>query len=188
MIKVVNIVLTLAVFGVGYLLVQTLQEPIKFKAESEKRDALVIDKLTYIKDLQLAFKDENGHFASTFDSLGLFLANDSMKITKIIGDRDQLDAEGNAMEVRYEITKIPVKDTLANPLYAATDLASVPGVEGEKFDIETRMLERGRIMVPVYEIGVGYDRMFKGLKEKYIDKSQTRKIGSLYEANYNGNW
>lgn len=188
MIRIINLVLTIGVFAAGFFLYKTIQEPIKFNAEYEQRNEMVKEKLKYIRDLQLAYKDVHGSFASTFDSLGMFVKEDSMRIVKIIGDPDELDAQGNPVPVVREIIKIPVRDTLMKDKYPVDQLADIPGVEGEKFSLEKGTLERGRIMVPVFQVVATFPQMLKGMNQKYIDPTQVRKVGSLDEPNYNGNW
>ena len=181
--KIVNLVLTLAVLGLGYLLFKTIYEPIAFDKEYNKRNSAVIEKLTYIKDLQLAHKDVHGEFSKTFDDLERFVMKDSIEVVKVIGDPDQLDAD-----VKYIVNKIPVRDTLISKKYDIKKLDEIPFVENEKFSLDASTIERGRIKVPVFEVSTPYTQMLKGLNTKYIDPNKERKIGSLMEPNYNGNW
>ncbi|MEZ5024399.1 MAG: hypothetical protein R2728_14295 [Chitinophagales bacterium] len=120
--------------------------------------------------------------------LAYFVKNDSIEITKIIGDKDELNADGKKVEVTYEVTKIAVKDSLSNPKFDLSQLGLVPGVEGESFTMDASKIERGRIEVPVFEVSVGFGQMLKGLKAKYIKEEEIRKVGSMMEPNYNGNW
>jgi hypothetical protein len=188
MIRIINIILTLGVFVAAYFLYNTIQEPIRFNAEFKKRNDQVIEKLKYIRDLELAYKDVHDKFAGSFEDLIRFAKEDSMAIIRIIGDPDQLDAYGNPVPVIREVIKIPVRDTLLNPKWPLESLANIPTVEGEKFSIETGELERGRINVPVFEIAATYPQMLKGMNKNYIDPNLVRKVGSLEEPSYNGNW
>lgn len=188
MIRIINILLTIGVFVAGFFLYKTIQEPIKFNAEFKKRDAAVISKLSYIRDLQMAYKDVNKDFAGSFDSLAIFVRQDSMSKVRIIGDPDQLDAQGNPVPVVREIIKIPVRDSMMNPVYDLDRLADIPNVPDEQFALEKGKVERGRIQVPVFEVRATYPQMLKGLNKNYIDPDLVRKVGSLEEPNYNGNW
>jgi len=180
--------LAAGILAVGYFLYRTIQEPIEFNSAKEIRYDDVQQKLTYIKDLQLAYKDVHGRFSGTFDSLAIFVQQDSMKITKVIGDPDQLDEYGKPVPVTYEISKIPAKDSLMNPNFDITTLDLLPNVEGEKFDIAASIIEKGRVMVPVFEVSATNAQILKGLQKKYIDQTVVRKVGSMTEPNYNGNW
>jgi len=188
MIRIINIILTIGVFAAGYFLYRTIQEPIVFNREFQQRDAQVIKKLKYIRDLQVAYKDVHDDFTASFDSLVTFIKEDSMSIIRIIGDPDELDAEGNPVPVIREIIKIPVQDSLMNPAYGLATLGNIPGVEGEQFIMEKAILERGRIKVPVFHVVAEYPKMLKGLNKNYIDPTLVRKVGSLDEPSYNGNW
>jgi len=188
MIRIINIILTIGVFVAGYFLYRTIQEPIAFNAEFQKRDAAVIAKLKYLRDLEVAYKEVHDDFTASFDSLAIFIRQDSMSIIRIIGDPDELDALGNPVPVTREVIKIPVQDSLVHPNYGLETLANIPNVEGEKFTLEKAILERGRIKVPVFQIQAEYPKMLKGLNKNYIDPTLVRKVGSLDEPSYNGNW
>jgi hypothetical protein len=188
MMKVVNVLLAVGILAAGYFLFKSIEEPIVFNKAKKTRYDDVQQKLTYIKDLQLAYKDIYGKFSGTFDSLAIFVQQDSMKITKVIGDPDQLDVYGKPVPVTYEISKIPAKDSLMNPKFDVTDLATLPNVEGEKFDMAASIIEKGRVMVPVFEVSATNEQILKGLQKKYIDPNIVRKVGSMTEPNYNGNW
>ena len=188
MVRIINIILSIGVFIALYFLYRTIQEPIEFNAAATARDNQVIEKLTYIKDLQLAYKDQYGKFTASFDSLESYVKNDTMTITKIIGDKDELLDDGQKVEVTYEVTKIAVKDSLSNPKFDLSQLAHIPGVEGETFAMDASKIERGRIEVPVFEVSATFGQMLKGLKAKYIKEDEIRKVGSMIEPNYNGNW
>ncbi len=168
MIRVINIILTLVAAFVAYLLVNTIQEPIKFNSEFNKRDVEVKEKLLYIKDLQIAYKDVRGGFTSSFDSLVHFANNDSMTITRIVGDPDELDAKGNPVPVTYEVYKVAVKDTLLWDKYPLTTLKNVPNVDGEIFAMESGKIRKSRITVPVFEVSATYPQILKGLNKNHI--------------------
>jgi hypothetical protein len=188
MMKIVNLLLAVGVIVAGYFLFRTIKEPIEFNTAKEARYATVIEKLTYIKDLQLAYNDVHGNFSNSFDSLAIFVEQDSMKITKVVGDPDQLDVYGKPVPVTYEVRVIPAKDSLVNPKFDVRDLASIPNAEGEKFTIAASKIEKGRVNVPVFEVIATNEQILKGLPAKYIDAGVVRKVGSLTEPNYNGNW
>lgn len=186
--KIINAVLLLAVIGMTFLLVKTIQDPIAFDKAKQERRAEVIEKLTYIKELQLAHKDVHGYFSETFDSLAIFVQQDTFKLTKVIGDPDELDAEGNPVPVTYEEVNILVKDSMMNPNFDLKNLNVVPGVEGEKFEMQASTVERGRIIVPVFKIYAKEPQYLKGLQARYINADDELRVGSMTEPNYNGNW
>jgi hypothetical protein len=188
MMRIINILLTIGVFVAGFFLYKTISEPISFKREFERRDEIVIDKLKYIRDLELSYKNVHKKFADDFDELVRFVQEDSMSIIKIIGDPDQLDAEGNPVPVIREVIKIPAVDTLSSNNWPLESLAEIPSVDGETFTLETGELERGRIIVPVFKVTATYPQMLKGMNKSYIDPTLARTVGSLDEPSYNGNW
>ena len=188
MIRILNIILTLGVIGSCFLLISTIKEPIDFDTEFKKRDAEVKEKLLYIKDLQIAYKDAKGGFTNSFDSLVHFANTDSITITKVIGDPDELDVEGNPVPVTFEYIRMAIKDTLVKPKYPLETIHNIPNVDGEVFSMDSGKIRKSRITVPVFEVKATYPQMLKGMNSNYIDPTKLRAVGSMVEPKYNGNW
>ena len=66
------LILPLAIIGLAYLVVESVTAPMKFAKEQEAREAVGIQRLKDIRDLQVAFKTEYGHFTPSVDSLKMF--------------------------------------------------------------------------------------------------------------------
>ena len=81
-------ILPICIAGLVYLNVQSISEPVKFKKHREYRESVAIQRLKDIRDLQVAFKNVNAHYASTIDSLKLFYNEGKMKITMNVGSKD----------------------------------------------------------------------------------------------------
>ena len=84
----INAVLILMILGLVYLLVDSIQEPIEFQTEKERRSRVVIDKLQEIREAQRMHRDIRGVFANDFDSLIHVLRTDSFNLIALIGDPD----------------------------------------------------------------------------------------------------
>jgi hypothetical protein len=181
--KIINIVLTLIIITLAVFLVKTLNDPIQFDKERTKRMELVKRKMIYIRTLQLAHNDVHNKFASTFDSLRIFVENDSFNVIKMIGDPDALNAT-----VTYQKFKTSVRDSLMNKSFDLKMLDQIPIVEGETFKMETDVITKGKFDVPVMLLEATFPQILKGLNEDFIDVNKTMTIGSLNEPVYNGNW
>lgn len=181
--RILKIVLSLIIVVLAVYLIKSLNDPIQFDKENKKRMEQVKRKMIYIRTLQLAHNEVHKKFASTFDSLRLFVENDSFHVVQMIGDPDALNSS-----VSYQHSKVAVRDSILNKAYDLRKLDEIPGVEGEKFRMETDLITKGKFDVPVMLIEATYPQILKGLNEDFIDKNRTMTIGNLYEPVYNGNW
>lgn len=181
--RILKIVLSLIIVVLAVFLIKSLNDPVQFDKEYKKRMELVKRKMIYIRTLQLAHNDVHKKFASTFDSLKLFVEKDSFNVIQMIGDPDALNSS-----VSYQQSKIAVKDSIMNKAYDLQKLDEIPGVEGEKFRMETDMITKGKFDVPVMLVEATFPQILKGLNEDFIDKSRTMTIGNMFEPVYNGNW
>ncbi|MEO1436330.1 MAG: hypothetical protein AAFV80_12390, partial [Bacteroidota bacterium] len=74
---VINVLILLAILGVGYMLVNSIKEPIEFEAVKEQRKDAVVAKLKEIRTAQLAYRGIVGQFAHNFDTLKQVLRTDT---------------------------------------------------------------------------------------------------------------
>ena len=94
---IINILIVLGIIGLAYLLVQSIQEPIAFKAEKDKREDAVVDKLKKIRQTQEVYRGVTGTFAHTFDTLEQVIKTGRIAVEKVIGDPD--DPSGVAFTI-----------------------------------------------------------------------------------------
>ena len=190
---VINLILVVLAAALVYVLISTIQEPIAFKAEKEKRERAVIDKLMTVRIAQEAFRSIKGGFAPSFDSLEYVLNNDSLAVVKIIGDPDDPNFTG---EITYDTTMLPAKDSMINGLNISLDsLRFVPFTNGVAFEIQADTITYQSTTVPVVEVGVrrklfmgdyGKER-FARYDAKYNPNSPI-KFGDMNAPNLAGNW
>jgi len=74
------------------------------------------------------------------------------------------------------------------PLNLST-LTSVPH-SNKNYSVDAGMVEKGKVVVQVFEISTTYGAVFTGLdaKNKSFDLGSLLKVGSMDEASLNGNW
>ena len=65
-------ILPLIIAGLTWAIVESVMEPVNFNKHRAYRESVAIQRLKDIRDLQVAFKNVNAHYASTIDSLKLF--------------------------------------------------------------------------------------------------------------------
>ena len=208
--KVIQVLFVLIIIILGYLIVESIMEPIRFNQAVERRERATIDRLINIREAQKAYKDVYKRYTGSFDTLIGFLHNDSFSVIKAIGTIPEEWLEEFGLEqarekairegvILRETTKIAVMDSLFGVEYPVDSLRYVPYTEGVEFDMESsEILTSSNLKVQVVEVSVQYDDLLKGLDEQLIVnyKDERMKIvgfegvkfGSLEEGTLTGNW
>ncbi len=189
----INVVLALVVVGLIYVLISSIREPIAFKAEKEKREEAVIDKLMKIRTAQEAFRNIKGGFAPSFDSLSQVLRTDSFAIIKVIGDPDDPDFTG---EIIYDTTYMAAYDSIRSVLGMPLDsLRFVPYSGGQTFNIQADTITYQQTVVPVVEVGIRRSSFMGPFKDPRFarydagyDPNSVIKFGNMNAPNLSGNW
>lgn len=189
---IINLVLALIVIGLVYVLAGSIREPIMFKAEKDKRERAVINKLMTIRTAQEHFRNVTGGFAPDFDSLAYVLRNDSFAIIKVIGDPDDPNFTG---EIIYDTTLTPAIDTIIALGINLDSLPFVPYGGGTRFDIAADTMTYQKTMVTVVEVGTRRkvfmgpyaDIRFARYDSRY-DPNSVIKFGDMNKPNLAGNW
>lgn len=204
----IQIILTIAILALGYLCVESIQKPVRFKQAYNARQEKVIDRLEGIRGAQRAYKSVYGKFTGSFDTLINFVKSDSLRLVRMEGSlTDSMIEEGlterKALErgiITRDTIRVSVKDSLFGENYIADSLRYVPFSKQGEFEMDAAILETGSgVDVPVFEAKVHHKTYLKGLDEQQIiniideDQAYERypglKVGSLEEANNSaGNW
>jgi hypothetical protein len=190
---IISAVLVAVIAFLIYLLVININDPIKFMAEKDRREQVVIAKLKQIRTAQEFYRDITGEFASNFDTLKDVLTTGQFKIISVLGDPDDPNFDRNNLE--YDTTYLPAIDSI-NSLHINLDsLRYVPYGSGVVFDIDADTLTYQSTNVNVVEVGVPR-KVFMG---KYADPSYSKydnrynpnsrlKFGDMSSPNTSGNW
>jgi hypothetical protein len=190
---VINLVLAAVVVGLVWVLISSIREPIQFKAEKQKREQAVVDRLMKIRTAQEAFRNIKGGFAPSFDSLSKVLRTDSFAIVKVIGDPDDPDFTG---QIIYDTTYMAAYDSIRSVLGMSLDsLAYVPYSNGEQFDIQADTITYQSTNVPVVEVGVRRKAFMGPFKDPRFARydsdynpNSVLKFGNMNAPNLSGNW
>lgn len=207
----IQIVLLVAIIVLGYLLWESINKPIRFNKEKDRREAATIQRLKDIRSAQVAFRAEYNRFTGDFDTLINFLKTDSFRVVKAIGSvpDSMIEELGRAMAERQALRdglisrdtiKLSVKDSLFTARYYIDSLRFVPFTDGYVFEMAAGVFQTGsKVQVRVFEAKVPYDVLLAGMdRQLVINYKETRekitgypglKVGSLEEATNNaGNW
>lgn len=208
--RVIQILLGIFIFVLGYLIVESIMRPIRFQRLVENREIATINRLKDIREAEKAYKDVYKKFIGDFDTLKMFLENDSFTVIKAIGtipeayydEYNFVDAKAKALKegiISREETKINIMDSLFGHDFALDSLSYVPFTDGIEFELAaSEILTSSNLMVQVVEAKAHYDDLLKGLNEQLIINYKDVRItmtgyagilfGSLEEGTLTGNW
>ncbi len=182
--KSVKITFSLLILILSTLLIKIILDPIKFENETNYRYDFIKDKLIDIRSAQLAYKEKTGQFTNDFDELIMFVKTDSFVLVQ---KTDTLVEYYNTVyrETQFKDTmlidtlgKVSILDSLFTKQYPIDSLAYVPPINKVKFELQAGVINKSKIDVPVFE----------AKDPKPYDITKPLVIGSMIEANLNGNW
>jgi hypothetical protein len=185
----------LLTFLFGYLIYDTIQEPIRFEKLKDKRYTAAVKAMIDLKSAQQAYKSKRGKFTTNLDSLIQFIETEKFVIIQR-KDTAVIDAAKNA---RFNISvgadgvggyfkdivlidtlgTVLVKDSLfkGSDRYKRLDQAVIPGInEPVKIQMKTTVLtkgEKGEFKVPVFEAKIAKTALL-GDQEKQFVKEELK--------------
>ena len=165
-------------------------EPVNFNKHRAYRESVAIQRLKDIRDLQVAYKNVNGRYASTIDSLKLFYNEGKMKVVMSVGSKDDSLAMINTTNLKkrnprikpeqmlelykqgqklvFEIqNEVAVKDTLFNsrPGFVIDSLAFIP-FSGDSVIMQSTIKKVSGVNVPLFEASMPYKSLLRGLNNQ----------------------
>lgn len=196
----IQVLLAVSIIVLGYLLVESIQQPIRFQQEQRKRYNKTIERLKDIRSSQLAYRSVYGEFTGSFDTLIDFVKHDSFSVVMAIGFEDE-DEEVASEEIIRDTIRVSVRDSLFSPGYPVDSLRYVPFTGGrEEFFLGAGEVMTGSgLAVKVFEAHVHNDVLLAGLDRQLVinmndersqrDQFPGLRVGSLTETTNNaGNW
>lgn len=208
--KIIQPILIILIIVLSYLIVESIMRPIRFQRLVSERENAVIKKLIDIREAEKAYKDVYKRYTGSFDTLQMFLKNDSFTVIKAIGtipesyleeyglDKAREKAIKEKLIVR-ETSHRQVLDSLFGESYPVDSMQFVPYTDTVRFEMESdQILTSSNLMVQVVEVKAFYDNFLEGLNQQLIVNYKDQKIkltgfpgikfGSLEEGTLSGNW
>lgn len=188
---VINLILIALVAALVYLLVDSIREPIAFKAVKDLREEVVASKLTQIRDAQEHYRSITGEFAHSFDTLKQVLSTGQFAIVSVMGDADDPDNS----EITYDTTFVNALDSITKLNINLDSLRYIPFAGSAEFDIKADTLTYQSTLVNVVEVGTSRskfmgdysDPRFKRYDNSYEPNSYI-KFGDMNKPSLSGNW
>ena len=187
----------------AYATVQSIVKPIEFQKEQQKRYAETIQRLKDIRTAEGAFKEVNGDYTASFDTLIDFVKTGEFSIVRkigeipedLLGQISEKEAIQKGMIIR-DTTKVSVLDSLYPANYKIDSLRFIPYAGGREFTLKKGVIEtQSKLKVKVFEASAPSKYILKGLDEQEIINLNDGldykglKVGSVTEVNNGaGNW
>ncbi len=205
---IVSILLLFVIAGLAYAIVRSIQQPVNFNKAVKAREAVGIQRMKDIRDLQVAYKSVNGKFASTIDSLILFYNTGKMDVLLQVGSHDDSLAVANTEALRKANKKITqeelyqrylngeqviatlkttlnVKDTLfrSRTNFVADSLKYIPFSGKQLTEMEATIKKVSGVDVPLFEARMPYKKLLKGLDNQLrINLDAEKRAQNRYEG------
>ncbi len=186
----------------AYFVFNSIDSEVLFNREAKMRISENVQKLKDLRQVQTKYKQAKGTFADNFESLRYFLENDSISIVKAIGETPDSLTDVEALElgiISRDTAYVLAKETVFDAAYLESrneefpldinNLTTVPH-SNEVYNIDAGQVEKGKVIVQVFEISTNYAAVFSGLdaENKSYELDALLKVGSMSEASLNGNW
>ncbi|MBN1252365.1 MAG: hypothetical protein JXR51_11995 [Bacteroidales bacterium] len=204
----IKLILLTVIVVLAYFLWDSIDKPIRFEKQKDKRYNATIQKLKDIRTAELAYLAVHGKFTGDFDTLINFVKNDSIPLVKAIGSVPDTLTEKKALKlgiISRDTSYISTLDSLFSVEYQIDSLSVIPFSKGEKFTLSATILQIGskvsetKLQVPVFEAKALNRIILKGLDNQLrinlddealkMDKYPGLKVGSLTtNINNAGNW
>lgn len=189
----IQIVLALVIVVLGFLIYNSIMEPVRFNREAAMREARIVDRLKDIRTAQVAHRTRYGAFLGDLDSLVNFIKYDSIFILRAIGTVPDTLTETEAVRlgiVLRDTIWVPAMDTLfVRARYPVDSLPYIPFSGGQRFTMAASTIERGMVTLPVFEAFTTPEQYMKDLPYRvYYTREAGLRVGSLIEASIDGNW
>ena len=206
---VLQIVLVALILILSYFLYTSVEKPLQFEKEREKRYESTVKRLVDIRKAELAYKEVNGRFTGSWDTLVNFVKIGKMPLVRKIGMLTDSMIEAGMTErqalkegkIIRDTIYVNVLDTLYGKNYDIEKIKYIPVKDTvAEFQLGAGMIKTGSgIKVPVFEAKAHNNIILRGLnRQQIINLNETRrtngkypglKVGSLEETNNNaGNW
>tara|TARA_B110000971_G_scaffold41548_1_gene40854 strand:+ start:81 stop:671 length:591 start_codon:yes stop_codon:yes gene_type:complete len=193
--KGIRIGLWVLVIGLGYTLYTVIMNPIKFSKENKSRSKDVIERLKQVRKAQIAFKELNSYYASSFDELIPLV---DTGVFTIVQRRDEELKFYNKVYREYQLKDTTyidtlgfasIKDSIFGADFELENLRFIPHAQGTELELRANKIKSGSLTVQVFEAKAAKEEYLKGLDKDLIkNTAKDLQVGSMVSAKINGNW
>ena len=172
--NIINIILSVVAVVLVLLIIKTIKDPIDRQNIIDSNEKAVIEKLGEIKKAQMTYREMTDTFASNFSELISGIKNGEVKILKKLGGK----AADTLENIQVDTSFVSAMEHAFEIGYPIDDLGKVPPNNEKEFIMESSLINRNGIDLPVFEVK----------DPDPISSKRTLTLGSLDDAVYTGNW
>lgn len=137
-----------------WLLGSGVSEPIATKSKIEATEAAIIQKMKFIRELQIAYNSQFGEYCGKWDKLIDFAKNGDFIIVQ---KKELIKMNGGKEIVSFKfdtLGRVPVKDSLFKkyPNIKVDEIPAIPGSKDKRFSLFAGQLENGTALLNVFEV------------------------------------
>jgi hypothetical protein len=186
-----NIIMVAFVAGIIYLCYSAIMRPIDFNRAKDKRDAVVEQRLDYIRKAEEQYSlSHGGAYCNSWTELIQFVKTAKIAVAK----------PSKFLTGKMDTTYVSFVDSVYPKGFVVDSLKYVPFSKGLTFELYTRLAEVKRgVNINLLQVQTPYSVYLNGLDTRYIrdiEMIQTRReryaglrIGDIERPNGNeGNW
>lgn len=193
----IQLALFVVIVALGYMVYESVMDPVRFNKEKQQREKVVIERLKDIRSSQFIYKQLTGAYAPDFDTLISFLKVAEIPVVKIVPDPNDTTY---TLTINDTVGYIKVADSLFGKRagFTYSMLTNVPFSNGDLFNMQADTIERGGVEVHVFEAKAPFTSYLKGMDEQTIinliskfediERYPGLRVGSLAEPSTDGNW
>jgi len=187
----VSLLFIVPAFAMAFLIYRSINSSLEFQAKELQHIKVVIERLTKIREAQLAYRDVHLHYASTFEELLDFIKFGKYPVERRIGNAD------DSLAVAAGLVKIDTIyfDVLGYKFIETFPIDSLPFVPFAKdrirFDMDAGfIISPEGIEMPVFAASTNYNVFLKDLYDQYgrLSVDSVIQVGSMAEPITTGNW
>jgi len=193
----IKAVLLVIILVLAYFVYESVLTPVRFKKEVERRSGAVINQLKDIRTVEMTFKSMYGKYSKNFDTLIDFINTSEIPVVKMVPDPTDTTF---TKTIRDTLGYRSVRDSLfgLRENFNPNNLKFIPFTEGELFELNAGVIEKGGVKVNVFEAKAPYAEFLKDLDQQMVvnliagheqlERYAGIKVGSMAEASTDGNW
>ena len=178
----------------------SINDPISFENEYNKRSEVVKERLLNISEVQVAYRSVYGQYTGSFDTLINFITEGNLVLIQRVnktpkGLEDEFTEEQliNKGYITFDTLYKNVKDSLFkdNPDFNPENIKYIPFSNPKRvIEMEATKIDRSNVKMPVFVAKAPKIYYLHGLDEEYIKRDDIidLQVGSLTEPIRDGNW
>jgi len=184
---ILQVVFSIVILVLAYFLYQSIMAPVRFNKEYTHRSKVLIEQMKDIRTAQMMYKSMYGKYTGSFDTLIQFMSEGQIPVVKMIPDPEDTTFTRSIIDT---VGYISVADSIFDEGEDPEMIRYMPFTDKEEIRLQAGEIEKGNIMVPVFEALADKTTYLHGLDRNLIsqDRYKSIKVGSMEEPSTDGNW